>query len=130
MMKDKGLIINDKKPRDIRERSFTFAIRVLKMGKALSKNSINNILINQVVRSATSVGANIEEAQGAYTKSDFTHCMNIAKKEARETFYWLKLIKEMNPTIAKRLSLLLVENEEIIKILTTIVKKSNPRSFN
>lgn len=122
--------MNDNKPIDIKERSFTFAVRVLRMTKYLSKNSINNVLINQVIRSVTSIGANIEEAQGAHTKSDFAHCMNIAKKEARETFYWLKLIEEMNPTVAKRLNFLLMENEEIIKILTTIVKKSNPRNFN
>lgn len=129
MIKDKGLIISNK-PRDIRERSFEFAVRVLKMTKYLPRSLTNNTLINQIVRSATSIGANIEEAQGAHTKSDFSHCMNIAKKEARETFYWLKLIKEMNLTIAKRLEPLLVENEEIIKILTTIVKNSNPREFN
>lgn len=122
--------MNDKKPKDIKDRSFKFAVRVLGMVKYLSKSSINNVLMNQVIRSATSIGANIEEAQGAYTKNDFTHCMNIAKKEARETFYWLQLIKEMNSTIAKRLNFLIIENEEIIKILTTIVKKSNPRNFN
>jgi four helix bundle protein len=130
MINDKGLIINDKKPRDITERTFEFAVRVLKMTRYLSRNSTNNTLINQIVRSATSIGANIEEAQGAYTKSDFSHCMNISKKEARETFYWLKLIREMNLAIEKRLKPLLVENEEIIKILTTIVKNSNPRKFN
>ena len=129
MIKDKGLIIN-KKPRDIQARSFEFAVRVLKMTKYLSRNSINNTLINQIVRSATSIGANIEEAQGAHTKNDFAHCMNISKKEARETFYWLRLIREMDLAIAKRLEPLLLENEEIIKILTAIVKNSNPREFN
>jgi four helix bundle protein len=93
------------------------------------KGLINNTLINQIVRSATSIGANIEEAQGAHTKSDFTHCMNISKKEARETFYWLRLIREMNLSIAERSEPLLIENEEIIKILTAIVKNSNPRNF-
>jgi four helix bundle protein len=123
-------MMNVKKPRDIQERTFEFAVRVLKMTKYLSRNSINNTLINQIVRSATSIGANIEEAQGAHTKSDFSHCMNIAKKEARETFYWLRLIREMDLSIAKRLGPLLIENEEIVKILTTIVKNSNPRKFN
>jgi four helix bundle protein len=129
MIKDKGLIISNK-PRDIKERTFEFAVRVLRMTKYLSRNSTNNTLINQIVRSATSIGANIEEAQGAHTKNDFTHCMNVSKKEARETFYWLKLIREMNLSIAKRLEPLLIESEEIIKILTTIVKSSNPREFN
>src|ERR1035437_5525603 len=104
-------MIKKDKPRDIQERSFEFAVRVLRMTKYLSRNSINNTLINQIVRSATSIGANIEEAQGAHTKSDFTHCMNIAKKEAMETFYWLRLIREMDLSIAKRLEPLLRSEE-------------------
>lgn len=128
-MKDKGLIIN-KEPRDIKERAFEFAVRVLKLTEYLSRNPINNTLVNQIIRSATSIGANIEEALGAHTKSDFAHCMNISKKEARETLYWLKMIREFNIGIAKRLGLLLMENEEIVKILTSIVKKTNARSFN
>lgn len=122
--------MNDKKPKDIRERSFEFAVRVLKMTRYLDPNPINKTLINQIIRSATSIGANIEEAQGGHTKSDFVHSMNISKKETRETIYWLKMIKEMNPEISKRLNLLLAENEEIVKILTSIVKNSNTRSFN
>lgn len=123
--KDKVLI----KPQDIGERVFLFAVRILKMTSALSKNEINIMLINQIIRCATSIGANIEEARGGHTKSDFTHGMNIAKKEARETIYWLKLIIEMNPSFSSRLNLLLQENEEIIKILTAIVKTAKPRTF-
>lgn len=122
--------MKNKYPSDIRERTFEFAVRVLKMTKYLPHSSVNNVLINQVIRSSTSIGANIEEAQGGHTKSDFAHCMNIAKKEARETLYWIKLIIEINQTLSKRLELLLKENEEILKILTTIVKKVNPRNFN
>ncbi|MEK9178193.1 MAG: four helix bundle protein [Patescibacteria group bacterium] len=123
-------MIKENKPRDIKERTFEFAVRVLKMSQTLPKNSVNNILLKQIIRSSTSIGANIEEAQGGHTKSDFTHSMNIAKKEARETLYWLRLVNELNPEIEKRLDLLLVENEELIKILTTIVKKSNPRNLS
>lgn len=129
MSTDEG-IINKEKPRDIRERTFEFAVRVLKMTKYLSRDSANNALINQIVRSATSIGANMEEAQGAHTKTEFTYCVNIAKKEARETLYWLKIISEMNSSVSKRLEFLLKENEEIVKILTAIVKKSGPRNFN
>lgn len=127
MTKDKGL---SQKPRDIKERTFEFAVRVLKMTKFIPRNSTNNVLITQIVRSATSIGANIEEAQGGHTKNDFVHSINIAKKEARETLYWLKLIRELNQSIAKRLELLIEENIEIIKILTSIVKNFSPRSFN
>ncbi len=126
MIKDKGLI---NKPQDIAERVFIFATRILKMTTKLPKNSVNMVLINQIIRSATSIGANIEEARGAHTKIDFTYNMNIAKKEARETIYWLRLIIEMNPSLSSRLNLLLQENEEIIKILTAIVKTAKPRKF-
>ena len=124
-MKDEGLI----KPQDIGERVFSFAVRVLKMTQSLPKTYVNVAIINQIIRSVTSIGANIEEARGAHTKTDFTYSMNIAKKEARETLYWLRLIAEMNPILSSKLGLLLKENEEIIKILTTIVKKAKPRIF-
>ena len=124
-MKDKEI-----RPQDIGERVFIFAVRIMKMTTQLSKNQINMVIINQIIRSVTSIGANIEEARGGHTKTDFTYCMNIAKKEARETLYWLRLIVEMNSNFAGRLTLLLQENEEIIKILTTIVKTSKPRIFN
>lgn len=125
-MKDKGL---SNKPQDIGERVFNFAVRVLKMTQSLPKNYVNIVVINQIIRSVTSIGANIEEARGAHTKTDFTYGMNIAKKEARETIYWLKLIIEMNSNLSSRLILLLQENEEIIKILTAIVKTAKPRTF-
>lgn len=126
MMNDKGL---SNKPQDIGERVFDFAVRVLKMTQSLPRNYINISIISQIIRSATSIGANIEEARGAHTKTDFTYGMNIAKKEARETFYWLRLIVEMNSVFSNKLESLLKENEEIIKILTAIVKKAKPRFF-
>ena len=126
MIKDKGLI---NQPQDIGERVFNFAVRILKMTQSLSKTYVNIAIINQIIRSATSIGANIEEARGAHTKTDFTYGMNVAKKEARETFYWLRLIVKMNPVFSNKLELLLKENEEIIKILTVIVKKAKPRVF-
>lgn len=125
-MKDKGLI---NKPQDIGERVFDFVVRVLKMTQSLPKTYVNVAIINQIIRSVTSIGANIEEARGAHTKTDFTYGMNIAKKEARETIYWLKLIVEMNSSFSSRLNLLLQENEEIIKILTASVKTAKPRKF-
>lgn len=117
------------KPQEIGERNFIFVLQVIKLLKLLPSNPTNQILIKQLIRSVTSIGANIEEAQGAHTKSDFSHCMNIAKKEALETRYWLKLLLELNPTSSSKFSDFLKENEEIIKILVTIVKKSNLRKF-
>src|SRR4030067_3197056 len=113
-----------RKPEDIRERAFKFALRIIKLCKELPKNEINRVLINQVLRSGTSIGANLEEALGAHTKAEFTNSTNIAKKEARETNYWLRLMAESSSLkIKKRMENLLNEAEEIIKILTSSVKK-------
>ncbi len=95
------------------------------MTKFVEKSYENTVLVKQVIRSATSIGANIEEALGSNSKKEFIHSMNIAKKEARETIYWLKLIADVNPSLQKRLQDLLKENQEIIMMLTKIVKTSN-----
>jgi len=105
-------------------RAFRFSIEVIKLTKLLPKNFENLIIMKQVIRSATSIGANIEEALGTNTKKDFAYCMNVAKKEARETSYWLRLLKELNGVINVQLTLLLDENHEIINMLTKIVKTS------
>ena len=114
--------MSDKQPEDIRERTFRFSVSVISVCKSLERNEANRVLINQVLRSATSIGANLEEAQGAHTRPEFTNCTNIAKKEARETFYWLRLLAETNPA-NKNLDRLILEAEEITKILTASVKK-------
>jgi four helix bundle protein len=112
------------KPEDIRERTFKFALRIISLTKALPKNEVNRVLVNQVLRSGTSVGANLEEALGSHTKAEFTNSTNIAKKEARETVYWLKLITESSGTRTKnRMKPLIEESEEITKILTASIKK-------
>ncbi len=78
----------------------------------------------QVLRSGTSIGANLEEAMAGQSKADFVSKCNIALKEARETHYWLRLFKENKVVDAERLSELTKESNELIAILTTIVKKS------
>ena len=115
------------KPQDIRERSFEFAFRIIALCRQLPKDEVNRILINQVLRSGTSIGANLEEAQGANTRPEFINCTNIAKKEARETNYWLKLIAEANPSFKNRMKTLVDESEAITKILTASVKKLKQR---
>ncbi len=116
------------KPQDIGERSFQLALSVLRFLKVIPQNVTNSVLIKQLIRSVTSVGANIEEARGGHTKSDFTHAMNIAKKEALETRYWLRMLSEINNS--KIMENVLEENNQIIKILMAIVKSSNLRKFN
>lgn len=110
--------------KDISERTLKFGLRIIKLVSSLPKSSAGNALGNQIIRSGTSIGANIEEAQDALSKKDFIHSMTIALKEARETSYWLKMISESGLIPKNRLESILRENIEIIKILTVIVKKS------
>lgn len=109
---------------DIRQRTFNFSIRVITLCRSLPKDEVNRILMRQVIRSATSIGANLEEASGARTRPEFANCTNIARKEARETYYWLKIIHEVNTElIKKRMRYLLDETDQIISILTSTMKK-------
>lgn len=112
------------KPEDIRERTFKFGLRIITLCRELPKDDTNRIMAKQILRSGTSIGANLEEALGAHTRKEFTNCTNIAKKEARETIYWLKLISESNNNLIRhRMANLISEAEEIMKILTISVKK-------
>ena|SRR4030042_1228186 len=109
---------------NINERAFKFAIKVIELCRILPKDEVNRILISQVIRSVTSIGANLEEASGAHTKGEFINCNNIARREARETLYWLKMIYEVNnEQVKSRMRELLVESNEIVCILVTSVKK-------
>lgn len=108
--------------KDLRERSLDFTIKIVMFCNSLIKNDTNRILLNQVIRSATSIGANLEEAKGSRTKAEFVNSTNIAKKEARETYYWLKIISAVNTKNVKTPELL-NEADELIAILTSSVKK-------
>lgn len=106
----------------IEEKSFEFSLLIIKLVKNLKENN-EYIFANQLLRSATSIGANVAEASAGQSKKDFISKMAIASKEARETRYWLRLIKEGGITDLE-LSTYLDEIEQIIKILTKIVKTS------
>jgi four helix bundle protein len=109
---------------DVVDRTFAMALRVVRLGRELVKDPVGRILANQVVRSATSVGANIEEAQAAGTRREFARCMTIAKKEARETMYWLRLIAKSELLEEKLLAPLIGECEQILRILYAIVRST------
>lgn len=108
----------------IDERTFKFALRVIKMVVALPKSTASDVLGRQVLRSATSVGANVEEAIGAISRKEFAQKMSIALKEARETHYWLRLIRDAGLIPAKRIDALIQESLEIKMILSKTVKTS------
>lgn len=110
--------------RDIEERTLRFAVRIIKLVEALPRSVAGQVLAKQLMRSGTSVGANVEEAQGSHTKKDFARRMNIARAEARESLYWLRLIKEAKLIEGVRLTEITKEADELVRILTTIVKKT------
>ncbi len=112
----------------IKERSYSFALGVIRFIKNLPYNTATISLGKQLMRSGTSIGANIEEAQGASSRKDFINKINIAKKEARETRYWLRLINDARIIKSNNLPELLSEINEIINILTAIVKTSEANS--
>ena len=121
-------MVNSMKP-DIQTRSFEFAVRIVRMCAELDKAAgVSRTLSNQVLRSGTSVGANIEEAQAGQSKADFISKMSIACKEARETLYWIKLLAATDTLATEQLEPLKNEANEIVAILTTIVKHSRDNS--
>ena len=110
--------------RDICDRTFKFSVRSYKLCKELSHPKINERIISrQLLKSSTSVGANVEEAQAGQSLADMVSKYNIALKEARETLYWLRLIKEVDIFPNDKLDSVITECNEITAILTTIVKK-------
>jgi four helix bundle protein len=109
--------------RDI-SRAFAFSLRILKVVRALPRDAAGQAIARQIVRSGTSVGANIEKAQGAQSKAEFPRRMSIAKSEAFETRYWLRLIAGSALLPSKQLAPLIAESDELVRILVTIVKRS------
>lgn len=85
------------------------------------------MLARQLVRSGTSVGANVEEAQGAGTRKEFARKMNIVRSEAREALYWLRLLAEAEMVKPARLEAITQEANELVSILTAIVKKAREK---
>ena len=114
---------------DLKERSFEFAKRIVLLCQKLEQSSgTARTISNQLLRSGTSIGANIEEAHGSQSKADFTAKMYISCKEARETNYWLRLLIETEMIPKKQLTNLLDESSQLIAILTSVVKKSSQPS--
>lgn len=110
--------------KDIVDRTFKFAVRILKVANAMPKSLAGNAIARQLVRSGTSIGANVEEAQGSSTKKEFTRRINIARAEAREVLYWLRLIGSGGLISPKRLGPIVDEADELVRILTAIVKRA------
>jgi len=117
------------RPREILPRSFAYALRAVKLYQHLQrrKDGAGWILGKQYLRAATSIGANIEEAQAGESRSDFIHKLGIAQKEARESRYWLHLLAESGIVGREKLQPLRRETEELIGIITAIIVSSKSR---
>ena len=110
----------------IKEKSYKFSLDILFLyKKMLEQNEF--ILSKQIVRSGTSIGANVEEATAAQSRKDFISKMSISSKEARETNYWLRLLRDSQLCKGIDYNDLINESEEIIKILTSIVKTTSAK---
>ena len=113
----------------IAEKSFQFALRIVKLHSLLKERKVERDIALQLLRSGTSIGANVEEAIGGSSKKDFIYKLEIAYREARETKYWLKLFKESNLLEGKLAVSFISDCEELIKILTTILKSSKNKQI-
>lgn len=110
-------------PIDLRDRSLAFSRVVIRFLKTVPRNDLTVPIINQLIRSCTSIGANFVEAKNASSKRDFRNKVFISKKEASETFYWLQVLEEFTP--GKQLDELKRECQEIILILQKIISTLN-----
>lgn len=107
----------------IKTKSFSFAVRVVKLYQFLADKK-EFVLSKQLLRSATSVGAMVREAEHSETKKDFIHKMAIAQKEINETIYWIELLKETEYLNEEQFQSVHYDAVEIIKLITSIIKTS------
>jgi four helix bundle protein len=110
----------------VKERAYAFSLDIIRLYQQIKAQN-EFVLSKQVLRSGTSIGANIEEASAAQSRKDFIAKMSVASKEARETLYWLRLLRDSNICTEKELAGIIAESQEIIKMLTAIVKTTQTK---
>jgi len=118
------LILDSPKENIVENKAFEFAIRIVELYKYLSIEKKEFVLSKQLLRAGTSIGANIAEAQAAQSRKDFIAKLSIASKEARESHYWLRLLKATGYLSKDDL---LIECDELVRLLTSIVKTTQSR---
>ena len=112
----------------IKQKSFDFAIRIVKLYQFLSESKKEFIISKQLLRSGTSIGANIREAEQAESKNDFIHKLSISLKETNESNYWLELLVATKYITTKQFESINSDAVELIKRLTTIIKTSKQKN--
>jgi len=108
----------------VQAKSYAFAVRIVKLYQHLSTSKKESVLSKQILRCGTSIGANVEEALGAQSRADFVSKMSIAYKEARETSYWLRLLKDTCFLTAAQFESIHTEAEELCRIIASIQKSA------
>jgi len=112
----------------VKNKSYIFALRIVKAYKFLLQEQKEFILSKQLLRSGTAIGALIYEAEHAQSTADFVHKMNISLKEANETMYWLMLLKDSEYIDEKTFLSISQDCEELVKLLASIVKTSKNKN--
>jgi four helix bundle protein len=112
------------KPEDIKDRTFQFALAIVSLVESLPNTISAKTIGKQLIRSGTSIGANVEEATAAHSKDDFIYRMNVALREARETLYWLRLLDASRILEKRPLTDVLQEADEIARILGAIASSA------
>ncbi|MFA5119225.1 MAG: four helix bundle protein [Candidatus Omnitrophota bacterium] len=113
---------------DLEERTLKFAKNCIDLCKTLPKDSINFELVNQVIRSAGSIGANYREASNTDTRKDFFHRIGICRRESKETKYWLDLIMHSNPILSSTIIQLINEAQQLTLIFSSIFCRYNHKT--
>jgi len=113
----------------LKEKSYQFAIRIVKLYQFLKEEKKEFTLSKQILRSGTSIGANVEEAIGAQSQKDFYMKLNISYKEVRETHYWLRILHDTNYIDEKQFQSIINDCDELLKITGTIIKTMKSKLF-
>jgi four helix bundle protein len=108
----------------IQDKSYSFALSIVKLYQKLSYEKREYVLSRQLLKSGTSIGANVEEALAASSRKDFIHKMSISLREARESMYWIRLLKDSNYIQPDEAVILLNNAYELVRLLSSIVKTS------
>ncbi len=111
-------------------KTYLFSLGIIKLYNILQSEMHDYVLSKQILRSGTSIGANVNESQSAESKSDFVHKLGISAKEFRETIYWLNLLKDSNYLNKEICENYIKDAEEILKILNSIILTSKNNSNN
>jgi four helix bundle protein len=114
----------------IAKKTYAFALRIVELYKYLVTQKKEYVLSKQLLRSGTSIGANINEAISGQSKRDFVYKLGIGLKEARETFYWINLLKDSSYITIDQFAELTIDCNEIIKILSSIILTTKEKYFS